>query len=67
MVTIEKDQNGLLITELEQVKAKLANYWAREEGNWTHEKKDFLEFEEFIDLLGSLSTALFEYNFKGVT
>lgn len=31
VATMKKDQNALLVTELEWVKVELVNYWAREE------------------------------------
>lgn len=63
--TMEKDQNTLLVTELEQVKAKLADYWAGVEGRRAQDKKTFLESEEFFDLLCSRSIVLFQYGFEG--
>lgn len=63
---MEKDQNSLLISNLDQVKVKLIDYQAGEEGRWTQEKKVFLEFKEFFNLLCSHYVIMFEDNFEGV-
>lgn len=71
MVTLEKDKNSLLtseieLIELERAKAELTNYKAEEEGRKTREKKAFLELEEFFNLLGSRAAIMFEYCFDKV-
>lgn len=60
----EKDNNSLLMAELDHIKEELVNYKDRE-GCWIEKKKPFLESPKFYNLLGDCFAFLFEHGFGG--
>lgn len=71
MATLEKNKNSIftfelkqLRSELERVKVELTNYKTGEEERQVQEKKDFLELEDFFDILGNHPTFMFKHGFN---